>query len=94
MKVVLLADVKGHGKKGELCNVSDGFAKNFLPEVVSFTWNPPSSTIVSKYELLAAEDVLSKQTSYPFSINFAACINPALPQPTIVTFSIFIIIYK
>lgn len=30
MKVVLLADVKGHGKKGELCNVSDGFAKNFL----------------------------------------------------------------
>lgn len=30
MKVVLLADVKGHGKKGELVNVSDGYAKNFL----------------------------------------------------------------
>jgi len=30
MKVVLLADVKGHGKKGELCNVSDGYARNFL----------------------------------------------------------------
>lgn len=30
MKVILLADVKGHGKKGELCNVSDGYARNFL----------------------------------------------------------------
>ena len=30
MKVVLLQDVKGHGKKGELCNVSDGYARNFL----------------------------------------------------------------
>ena len=30
MKVVLLADVKGQGKKGELVNVSDGFARNFL----------------------------------------------------------------
>ena len=30
MKVVLLADVKGHGKKGELCNVSDGYSINFL----------------------------------------------------------------
>ncbi len=30
MKVVLLADVKGKGKKGELCNVSDGYARNFL----------------------------------------------------------------
>lgn len=30
MKVVLLADVKGQGKKGELVQVSDGYAKNFL----------------------------------------------------------------
>ena len=30
MKVVLLSDVKGHGKKGDLCNVSDGYARNFL----------------------------------------------------------------
>ena len=30
MKVVLLQDVKGKGKKGELCNVSDGYARNFL----------------------------------------------------------------
>ena len=30
MKVVLLADVKGAGKKGELVTVSDGYARNFL----------------------------------------------------------------
>lgn len=30
MKVILLADVKGQGKKGELRNVSDGYARNFL----------------------------------------------------------------
>ena len=30
MKVALLADVKGSGKKGELVNVSDGYARNFL----------------------------------------------------------------
>ncbi len=30
MKVILLADVKGSGKKGELVNVSDGYARNFL----------------------------------------------------------------
>lgn len=30
MKVLLLADVKGQGKKGEIINVSDGYANNFL----------------------------------------------------------------
>ncbi len=30
MKVVLLQDVKGQGKKGEVVNVSDGYARNFL----------------------------------------------------------------
>lgn len=30
MKVILISDVKGSGKKGEIVNVSDGYAKNFL----------------------------------------------------------------
>ena len=30
MKVILTADVKGKGKKGEMVSVSDGYARNFL----------------------------------------------------------------
>ena len=30
MKVILTQDVKGQGKKGQVINVSDGYARNFL----------------------------------------------------------------
>ncbi len=30
MKVILLQDVKGKGKKGQLLDISDGYARNFL----------------------------------------------------------------
>ena len=30
MKVILKADVKGKGKKGELIEVSEGYGRNFL----------------------------------------------------------------
>ena len=30
MKVILLQDVKGQGKKGQLIEASDGYARNFL----------------------------------------------------------------
>ena len=30
MKVILLEDIKGTGKKGELINASDGYARNYL----------------------------------------------------------------
>lgn len=30
MKIILLQDVKPHGKKGDLIDISDGYARNFL----------------------------------------------------------------
>ena len=30
MKVILQQDVKGHGKKGQMVEVSDGYGRNFL----------------------------------------------------------------
>ena len=40
MKVYLLQDVKGKGKKGDVVNVSDGYARNFLfPKKVAIEAN-------------------------------------------------------
>ncbi len=45
MKVVLKQDVKGLGKKGELVNTSDGYARNFLfPKGLAVEANAQSMT--------------------------------------------------
>lgn len=43
MKVILNQDVKGQGKKGQLVEVSDGYARNFLLPA-SWLWRPTPTT--------------------------------------------------
>jgi len=51
MKVILSEDVKGKGKKGELVNVSDGYARNFLlPRKLAVLATPENMTIMNKQE--------------------------------------------
>ena len=41
MKVILLTDVKGKGKKGQMIEVSDGYARNFmLPKKIAIEATP------------------------------------------------------
>ena len=39
MKVILNEDVKSVGKKGEMVDVSDGYARNFILKLFSFDDN-------------------------------------------------------
>ena len=49
MKVILLADVKGTGKKQEIVNVSDGYARNFLfPKKLAMEATPGAAKEVEK----------------------------------------------
>lgn len=49
MKVILLADVKGTGKKQEIVNVSDGYARNFLfPKRLAMEATPGAAKEVEK----------------------------------------------
>lgn len=54
MKVVLKQDVKGLGKKGELVNTSDGYARNFLfPKGLACEANAQSMTELKNREQAA-----------------------------------------
>ncbi len=49
MKVILLADVKNIGKKDEIVNVSDGYARNFLfPRKLAVEATPGASKEVER----------------------------------------------
>ena len=47
MKVILLADIKGTGKKGDVLNISDGYARNFLfPKKLAVEANASNLTVL------------------------------------------------
>ena len=49
MKVILQKDVKGQGKRGQLVNVSDGYARNFLfPKNLAVPANADNMKLRSK----------------------------------------------
>jgi len=51
MKVILQQDVKGKGKKGELVNVSDGYARNFLlPKKLAVQATNENLTVMKQQE--------------------------------------------
>ena len=51
MKVILQEDVKGQGKKGELVEVSDGYARNFLlPRKLAVTATSENMTVMKQQE--------------------------------------------
>ena len=59
MKVVLLCDVKGQGKKDQIINVSDGYARNFL--------FPQKKAIPA--DAKATSELKSKEESKQYKIN-------------------------
>ena len=51
MKVILQQDVKGKGKKGDLVNVADGYARNFLlPKKLAVHATPENLTVMKQQE--------------------------------------------
>ena len=48
MKVILLQDVKALGKKGELVNVNDGYARNFIPVSYTHLYNGHKLVVINK----------------------------------------------
>ena len=73
MKLILTQDVKGQGKKGELIDVSDGYARNFLlPKKLAMEANAKNMTelrnaetskrIQDEQERAKANDIAEKLT--------------------------------
>ena len=51
MKVILQQDVKGKGKAGQLVEVSDGYARNFLlPKKLALPATPDNMTVMKQQE--------------------------------------------
>ena len=59
MKVILLCDVKGQGKKDQIVNVSDGYARNFL--------FPQKKAILA--DAKSTSELKSKEEAKQFRIN-------------------------
>ena len=57
MKVILLQDVKSLGKEGDIVNVSDGYARNFvIPKKLGVEANMKSMGVLMKNAMAELKD--------------------------------------
>lgn len=63
MKVILLQDIPGSGKKGQILNVSDGYARNFLfPRKLAMEATPRAiADIERRNEIERAKEMARRQ---------------------------------
>jgi len=64
MKVILLQDVKGKGKKGQMLEVSDGYARNFmLPRKVAIEATPDAINTMKMNDKATAERIAKEKAA-------------------------------
>ena len=83
MKVILLEDVKCQGKKGELINTSDGYARNFLfPRKLAKPADAPLSILQKKRKRLTKQKIflLKSKSFLKQQVALTAVCTELLPQ--------------
>ena len=69
MKVILLQDVKGKGKKGQLLEVSDGYARNYmLPRKLAVEANADNMNTMRMNDKATAEKRQAKERAEAMEI--------------------------
>lgn len=64
MKVILQVDLKGHGKKGQLVEVSDGYARNYLlPRKLVLEANNQNLNVMKTQAKAIEHHILESRTS-------------------------------
>ena len=76
MKVVLLADVKGSGKKDQIVDVSDGYARNFLfPKKLAIPADNQAINIIKNKEASQAHKVeVEKAAAKEIAAKLESCV--------------------
>ena len=76
MKVVLLADVKGSGKKDQIIDVSDGYARNFLfPKKLAIPADNQAINIIKNKESSTAHKIeVERAAAKETAIKLESCV--------------------
>ena len=70
MKVILLKDVKGQGKKDDVLDVSDGYARNFL--IKNGLATPATSTQINSIKISRAAEEKRRAAEKAEAVKLAA----------------------